>query len=113
MKTWESHGLKCLARISAGGVPCGYVGVSINHPDFEKHYDDIGQDIEVHGGLTFAGYWEDQADGLWYVGFDCGHAWDMDYDPALGYTSRPRLNKSMSYVEEETERLAEQMAKRG
>ena len=112
MTTWESHGFKCLARISNGGIPCGYVGLPRDHPDFEKHYDDI-HDIEVHGGLTFANYWEDQNDLLWYVGFDCGHAQDMDYEPALGYNwLHMRGNKSLSYVQEETERLAEQMANR-
>lgn len=112
MRTWQSHGFNCLARISAGGVPCGYVGLPKCHPDFGKHYDDI-HDVKVHGGLTFAGYWEDQNDWLWYVGFDCGHFMDMDYEPLLGYTFlHPRLNKSLSYVQEETERLAEQMARR-
>lgn len=111
MKTWQSHGLTCLTRISPIGIPCGYVGLPRDHPDFEKHYDDI-YDIEVHGGLTFAGYWEEFHDSLWYVGFDAGHYMDMDYDAALGYTSMGRSNKSMEYVIEETERLAEQMAKR-
>ena len=112
MTIWQSHGFKCLARISNGGIPCGYVGLDREHPDFEKHYDDI-HDIEVHGGLTFAGYWEDQYDGLWYVGFDVCHADDLDYEPSLGYNFlHPRLNKSMTYVEEETEHLAGQMAKR-
>jgi hypothetical protein len=110
---WESHGFKCLARISMGGIPCGYVGLPRDHPDFEKDCNDI-DGIDIHGGLNFSGYWEDQYDGLWYVGFDCGHFMDMDYEPALGYTltTRPRLNKSLSYVQEETERLAEQMANR-
>ena len=27
MKTWQSHGLTCLTRISPIGVPCGYVGL--------------------------------------------------------------------------------------
>lgn len=73
---WQYHGLKCIARISASGVPVGYVGLPKEHPDFGKHYDNI--DADVHGGLTFSGYWEEENDGLWYVGFDCGHAWDMD-----------------------------------
>jgi hypothetical protein len=110
MTTWQSHGFKCLARISPTGIPCGYVGLDRNHPDFEKSCDDI--DVEVHGGLNFSGYWEDQHDLLWYIGFDVGHAQDFDYDPALGYTIRPRLNKSLSFVQEETEHLAGQMAER-
>lgn len=42
------------------------------------------RDIEVHGGLTFAGRLSRPAGGLHrglWVGFDCGHAWD--YMPAL------------------------------
>ena len=35
-----------------------------DHPDYEKHYDEIGNDIDVHGGLTFAGYWEEFHDSL-------------------------------------------------
>jgi hypothetical protein len=111
MTIWESHGFKCLARLSPTGIPCGYVGLDREHPDFEKHYDDI-HNIEVHGGLTFSGYWRDENDGLWYVGFNCGHHDDMDFDPALGYTVKPRLNKSFGFVQEQTERLAEQLAKR-
>ena len=111
MTTWQSHGFKCMAKISPIGAPCGYVGLDKDHPDFEKHYDKI--DVDVHGGLTFAGYWEDQNDWLWYVGFDCAHAQDYDYEPSLGYNwMHRRPNKSLSYVQEETERLAEQMAER-
>ena len=49
---------------------------------------------------------------LWWVGFDCGHYMDMDFDPSLGYVNVGRPNKSMEYVIEETERLAKQLAKR-
>jgi len=113
MKTWQSHGFKCLAKINQTGTPVGYVGLPQEHPDFGKHYDDI-EDVEVHGGLTFAGYWQDQADDLWYVGFDCGHAWDMNPFLTSSDDAIPRYtsNKSLDYVEEETERLAEQMDKR-
>jgi hypothetical protein len=111
MTIWQSHGFKCMSRLSPTGIPCGYVGLDREHPDFEKHYDNI-DNVDVHGGLSYAGYWQDENDGLWYVGFDCGHYDDMDFDPALGYTVRPRLNKSFGYVQEETEKLAEQMAKR-
>ena len=111
MMRFQHSGFECMTRISPIGVPCGYVGLPRDHPDYEKHYDDI-YDIEVHGGLTFAGYWEEFHDSLWYVGFDAGHYMDMDYEAALGYTYVGRSNKSMEYVIEETERLAEQMAKR-
>ena len=61
------------------GHRCGYVGIPAENNLYGKHYDDIvdEQDIEVHGGLTYAenGRYFDDLD-RWYIGFDCGHAYD-------------------------------------
>jgi hypothetical protein len=108
-----SHsGLECMTRVSPMGVPCGYVGVASTHPDYGKHYDNV-EDIEVHGGLTFSGYWQDLDDRLWYFGFDCGQAWDIDEESfEENYMYKFKSNKSPEYVEEQTRRLAEQLEKR-
>jgi hypothetical protein len=110
-------GLQCMTTISPMGIPCGYVGLPKEHPYFGKHYDDI-ENIEVHGGLTFSGYWEEIDDKeLYWYGFDCGHAWDMDMDYSrgqqMGGHSIPlyHSNKSSEFVEEQTRRLAEQLEK--
>jgi len=98
------------------GIPLGYVGLPKEHPDHGKFYDDI--DVDVHGGLTFSGYWEKEHDGLWYVGFDCGHADDcnpFEYDSNTKHmyeTTGIRSNKSLSFVEQECESLAKQLAER-
>ena len=107
-----SHaGFECMTRRSPVGIPCGYVGLPRSHPYHGKHYNDI-QDIEVHGGLTFSDYWE-RADGLWWLGFDAGHAWDIDDLPTT--VSEPpyvfKSNKSQEFMEQETRNLAEQLAK--
>lgn len=34
----------------------GYVVLDKTHPLFGKDYDDIGQHVEVHGGITFTEY---------------------------------------------------------
>ena len=118
-KIWESYDFKCMARINVlsptNTSPVGYVGLPKEHPDYGKHYDDI--DVEVHGGLTFAGYGTKIPGGpddrLWYVGFDCMHAYD--YDPfSTSSEGLPLMisNKSIEYVYEETERLVEQLARR-
>jgi hypothetical protein len=113
MMRFTHSGLECMTKLSPVGIPCGYVAVPESHPDYGKHYDDL-EDIEVHGGLTFSGYWENLCDGLWYFGFDCGHADDIDNPPDIvpEYPHRLRYNKSMGYVERQTRRLAEQLAKR-
>jgi hypothetical protein len=88
--TDSSTGLVCLAkRNSHYGNWCGYVGVAPGHQCHGKGYDDL--DVEVHGGLTFAGGCDEgppeqtichvpepgAPDHLWWLGFDCHHAWDL------------------------------------
>lgn len=56
----------------------GYVAVPEEHPYFGKDYDDL--EIEIHGGLTFAGSYRDwmpeQVKGMWIFGFDTCHCDD-------------------------------------
>lgn len=64
-KQWldKNTGFPCIIRRSGGGAWCGYVGVSKDHPYFEKHYDSIDYDsIQVHWGLTFSGACQKNAD---------------------------------------------------
>jgi hypothetical protein len=112
MIRFTHSGFECMTKVSPMGIPCGYVGLPQSHPYHGKHYNDI-DDIEVHGGLTFSAYWEDLGDGLWYLGFDCGHAFDIDDLPTT-LPKHPwafRSNKSDNFVEEQTKRLAEQLEK--
>lgn len=65
------------------GYRCGYIRVPPGHPWHGKHYDEV--DAHVHGGLTFAEAdtpcEKDGPDNAWWVGFDCGHAFDAaDYE---------------------------------
>lgn len=54
-KQWrdEATGLPCLIVRNGSGALCGYVGVPRNHVYYGSDYDKV--DVEVHGGLTFAG----------------------------------------------------------
>ena len=36
----------------------GYVLLPPRHPFYGKHYDELNDDINIHGGLTFAGKFE-------------------------------------------------------
>jgi len=123
---FDHRGLSCFVH-RGNSVWCGYVGVPEGHLWHGKEYGEI--DVGVHGGLTFA---EDSGphgikDGRWYIGFDCGHAFDLS--PFLHAVSYGRLPGSrplpdgllegfgegehywtMQEAIEETKRLAEQVA---
>ena len=100
----EATGLPCLAVRNHWGAWCGYVGVSREHPAYEKGYQAVYElfpswdqegSLSVHGGLTFAdrcahGPEETsichvpepgESDDVWWLGFDCGHF--MDLLPAM------------------------------
>jgi hypothetical protein len=109
---FRHSGFECMTRKTDMGIPCGYVGIPESHPYHGRHYNTI-EDIEVHGGLTFSGYWQGIERILWWLGFDCGHAWDIDNLPYTVPTPPYvfKSNKSQEYVEAETRSLAEQLAK--
>ena len=110
MKTFTHSGFQCMTRKSPNGIPCGYVGIPKSHRYHGVHSDNI-DNIEVHGGLTFSNYCKEQNHDLWWLGFDCSHAFDL----LTSLTEPPyvlRSNKSEDYVEEQTKRLAEQLAER-
>lgn len=88
----EVTGLPCLIRRAHPelGFLCGYVGVPNTHPAYGKHYGQVN--ASVHGGLTFASRCNPDGDeetsichvvepgeddDVWWLGFDCGHAWDV------------------------------------
>ncbi len=84
--------LACLMVRGPMGSWCGYVGVPPGHPAHGK--DDGELDLKVHGGLTYAAPCmvesargpealvchvpqPGESDDVWWLGFDCGHAWDV------------------------------------
>lgn len=46
---------KILSEFDNAGYANGYVAVPPEHPWYGKSYDDIYDEIEIHGGLTFHG----------------------------------------------------------
>ena len=136
---WVDPGtnLDCLAVRNRMGGWCGYVGLPSGHRFHGKTFSAVAveMDVSVHGGLTYSAECQPdgpichtpepgQPDGLWWLGFDCGHA--MDHQPGLAATLR-RLDaqfhhdyadviearevyKTLDYVIDETTGLAEQLA---
>jgi hypothetical protein len=112
------------------GALCGYVGVPPGHPWHGKSYDDLYDheadgSIDVHGGLTYSESCQgfvcheaklgEPAD-VWWLGFDCAHAWDIT--PATQayrlertgteYCCGEEVYRDLAYVKAECEKLARQ-----
>lgn len=126
-------GMDCLAvRNRHRGNWCGYVAVQESHPAFGRGYGDV--DAEVHGGLTFADFCQETAgpgegichvpypgdpDRVWWLGFDCAHAWDYspsDYASSQNEGGFWRIQSDQSYktlgfVKAHCRKLAAQLAK--
>lgn len=117
---WKVKGLPALIVRSDLGNLCGYVAVPPGHPSHGKDYDLV--DVNVHGGLTYAGACsgeichkvaKGEPDDVWWLGFDCGHAWDLI--PYMVASHGPWLfgegatYKTVEYVQEECEKLAAQL----
>lgn len=124
---FKHAGLPCLLNRGHLGNWCGYVAVPPGHPLHGHGYDDA--DVDVHGGLTYAGACQGhichvpepgEPDDVWWFGFDCGHCWDLS--PAVNATMRKLgsrawreielddVYRDLPYVRRETESLAEQLA---
>jgi hypothetical protein len=101
------------------GFRCGYVAVDKSHPFYEKPLGDSAlEGIEVHGGVTFAGFFEDTGQE-WWIGFDCGHCFDApskEFIESLPGVIKVLFGRSMgvhrdlAYCVKECEYLAHQLA---
>lgn len=81
---FKAHGFQCLLNRNWQGVWCGYVGLTPSHPWYGKEYSKIP--VDCHGGLTYGQSCQGEIchpvepgeeEHLWWIGFDCGHAFDI------------------------------------
>ena len=105
IKEWEHAGMQCALRHGVFGAPCGYVALPAGHRLHGKDTWTADGEVDVHGGVTFAGRHASDDLGRYWVGFDMAHYHDFDpYD----YTKCIRTDEERIA---ETNRLAEQLAK--
>lgn len=113
-ETFEYRGFKVVIKrmMFMGGQLNGYVRIPKAHKFYQKGYDDIGNAIECHGGLTFTGDLEE--DGDFYIGFDTAHY--MDYMPFMQMhwssnlrTDSPEHYRDITYVRNECKRIVDQI----
>lgn len=119
-KFFEYEGLPCIIRRGEHiGSWCGYVAVPLGHPWHGVDYGNV--DANVHGGLTYSDKCQGhichipkpgEADDVWWLGFDCGHSYDLS--PAYHASfksfsfSAECVYRDMEYVLKETVELAKQ-----
>lgn len=129
----EATGYPCLVVRGPMGALCGYVGVPAGHPAHGKDYDSV--EVSAHGGLTYGASCAGnichvpqpgEEDHVWWLGFDCAHAFDVaprlleihtrleaklrKEQPQLfeGYVRRDTY-KPLAYVQNECTELAAQL----
>jgi len=127
--TDEATGLPCLAkRHPKLGFLCGYVGVAPGHWAYGKGYSEERLEaMKVHGGLTYAAGCNHgdeatsichvpepgQPDDVWWLGFDCGHAYDLAPGGTRniqGYSfGGGESYRNINYVKRECAELAKQL----
>lgn len=118
---WKNGDLDCLAiRNKTMGFWCGYVGLKSGHPLYGKHYSDI-LEIDAHGGLTYSDFCQgeichfndnQEEHKLYWLGFDCAHAWDQYplSQEILGFKDELSMYRDLTYVKTEVENLALQLS---
>ena len=125
-KEWEHNGLQCLAIIAEFGHRCGYVGLPVGHPWFEREYNGfLDEVLDVHGGVTYSGHLGNDTikpaiDGLWWVGFDCAHYGDLpdvteiaadafELRRIMARSERQGVIRTLEFVTEQCESMADQI----
>lgn len=129
-------GLDCLiVRHPDFGNLCGYVGVSRDHPAFKHHFG-LLRDLSCHGGLSYSALCQEgEAEPavchaplpgrprlVWWLGFDCGHVFDLkpgwatrllalgiELKPLSAYGFPWEIYCDIEYVRIECANLAEQL----
>lgn len=122
---WRHLGFACLIhRSGSSGALCGYVAVPEGHPWHGREFGSF--DVDVHGGLTYSQKCQDggaichvpkpgESDNVWWLGFDCNHAFDLapgylNAQAAMGFPPDPHdhYRGGIRYVRLQVEGLAQQ-----
>jgi len=127
---WTHAGLPCLAlRHPEYGSWCGYAAVPKGHPVYGKSpfKDGIEVDADLNYGAPCSGLIchvpkPGEPDDVWWLGFDCAHAFDVTpgHDaflksrgvelPPFIFGERMQTYRDLPYVRGVIERLAEELA---
>ena len=113
----------CLIVRSNSGALCGYVGVKLGHPLYGVYYNNIKEEIVVHGGLSYSDFCDSDGDEsrsichvndsddsrIWWLGFDCARFQDWIPRFARSLHSYSASYKDIDYLKSELKNLASQL----
>lgn len=105
---WDNLETHKLDIDKMGVVACFCAGIN---SDIENGLLSIGLILKAHGGITYAkanDEYPSKNNGLWWFGFDCGHAGDLS--PYVDYVLRDSIYRDFEYVKKDVNCLAEQLA---
>lgn len=109
--------LPCLIIRQAFGHLCGYVAITSDNKFYKLDYrSEFFPSLKVHGGVTFTGSLDFHVmilDHKWWVGFDCGHYYDLCPAYQVSVGAENRMYKDIKYVKRQCRLLAKQIAKWG
>jgi hypothetical protein len=76
LEEWFNGEYHCIIVRSELKTLCGFVGVNMKHPLYNKPHSNI--EFSPHRRLTYSGNdIEDMLKGYWYFGFHCAHVGDF------------------------------------
>ena len=106
---FEHAGYQCaIRREPRHGHLCGFVQVPDGHPA----YGEVELDVKVHNGISYADWGHpdnflEDISSEWWIGFSC-HA-EGDHLPTYGPIYNDWKYRTIDWVREETQRLADQL----
>lgn len=100
LHVWDRGFIELIERNPGMGNLCGYLGVFPGHPWHGLSLAQLNELAEPHGGFSWSaencsdvvGLSTKKAAGHWFVGFDCGHAWDLSPGMRKYYSHLSKLD---------------------
>lgn len=120
-KRFMYKGHPCVVMFQPMGFRTGYVGVLNDSIFYGKGSSILNTIFECHGGITYteSRLYGQNDEATWWIGFDCGHAWDgYDTDSTWKYfhkniSDMKRLYngevRTKEYVEDQCRLLVDQI----
>ena len=111
----------CVVMFQPMGFRTGYVGLPKDSILYGRNSTILNTILECHGGVTYteSRLYGQEDENTWWVGFDCGHAWDgYDADTTWKYFRKDISDykriydgeiRTREYVENECRSLVEQI----
>ena len=80
-KDFIVNGYRCVIIGNNLGHRCGYIEIPEDHSLYGKHYSEIDDIVDVHGGWTYSDYTRGDYPAKanfesWWIGFDTAHLGD-------------------------------------